>query len=82
MLNTIRCPEAVLFANPVAVAACAADCVLATAGFGSAEMVWCAGFQSGSYPFDGHVPHHMGGVRTAAVIAQQLTASVHRALLV
>ena len=31
-LTLILNPEAVLFANPVAVAACAADCVAATAG--------------------------------------------------
>ena len=74
-------PEGVLFANPVAVAACAADCVAATAGFGIAEMFWCAGCQGGIYPFDGHVPYHMGGVRTAALIAQRLTAKMHRELL-
>jgi conjugal transfer pilus assembly protein TraU len=80
-LTLILNPEAVLFANPVAVAACAADCVAATAGFGIAEMFWCAGCQGGIYPFDGHVPYHMGGVRTAALIAQRLTAKMHRELL-
>ena len=80
-LTLILNPEAVLFANPVAVAACAADCVAATAGFGIAEMFWCAGCQGGIYPLDGHVPYHMGGVRTAALIAQRLTAKMHRELL-
>jgi conjugal transfer pilus assembly protein TraU len=55
--------------------------VAATAGFGIAEMFWCAGCQGGIYPFDGHVPYHMGGVRTAALIAQRLTAKMHRELL-
>ena len=80
-LTLILNPEAVLFANPAAVAACAADCVAATAGFGIAEMFWCAGCQGGIYPLDGHVPYHMGGVRTAALIAQRLTAKMHRQLL-
>ncbi len=80
-LTLILNPEAVLFANPVAVAACAADCVAATAGFGFAEMFWCAGCQGGIYPLDGHVPYHMGGVRTAALLAQRLTAKMHRELL-
>jgi hypothetical protein len=80
-LTLILNPEAVLFANPVAVAACAADCVAATAGFGIAEMFWCAGCQGGIYPFDGHVPYHMGGVRTAELLAQRLTAKMHRELL-
>ena len=58
-----------------------ADCVAATAGFGIAEMFWCAGCQGGISPFDGHLPDHMGGVRTAALIAQRLTAKMHRELL-
>ena len=56
-LTLILNPEAVLFANPVAVAACAADCVAATAGFGIAEMFWCAGCQGGLYLLDGHAHH-------------------------
>ncbi|EWS61940.1 conjugal transfer pilus assembly protein TraU [Methylibium sp. T29-B] len=80
-LTLILNPEAVLFANPVAVAACAADCVAATAGFGMPELFWCAGCQGGLYPLDGHVPYHLGGVRTAALIAQRLTAKMHRELL-
>ena len=80
-LTLILNPEAVLFANPAAVAACAADCVAATAGFGIAELFWCAGCQGGIYPLDGHVPYHMGGVRTAALIAQRLTAKMHRQML-
>jgi conjugal transfer pilus assembly protein TraU len=77
-LTLILDPEAVLFANPVAVAACAADCVAATAGFGVRELFWCAGCQGGTYPVDGFVPFHLGGVRTASLIAQRLTHKMHR----
>ncbi|WP_157271997.1 TraU family protein [Azohydromonas aeria] len=80
-LALILHPEAVLFANPAAVAACAADCVAATAGFGVANLFWCAGCQGGLYPLDGHVPYHLGGVRTAALLAQRLMARMHRGLL-
>lgn len=80
-LTLILHPEAVLFANPLAVAACAADCVAATAGFGIAGMFWCAGCQGGLYPLDGQVPYHGGGVRSAALIAQRLTAKLHRELI-
>jgi conjugal transfer pilus assembly protein TraU len=80
-LTLILNPEAVLFANPVAVAACAADCVAASAGFGIKELFWCSGCQGSTYPFDGHVPYHMGGVRTAALLAQRLTAKMHRQLI-
>jgi conjugal transfer pilus assembly protein TraU len=77
-LTLILNPEAVLFANPVAVAACAADCVAAATGFGLKELFWCAGCQGGTYPIDGFVPFHLGGVRTASLIAQRLTYKMHR----
>lgn len=80
-LTLILNPDAILFANPIAVAACAADCVAATGGFGITEMFWCAGCQGGLYPLDGHVQYHMGGVRTASLIAQRLTAKMHRELI-
>jgi conjugal transfer pilus assembly protein TraU len=80
-LTLILNPDAVLFANPIAIAACAADCVAATMGFGLPEMFWCAGCQGGLYPLNGHVANHMGGVRTASLIAQRLTAKMHRELI-
>ncbi|WP_374045717.1 TraU family protein [Massilia sp. YIM B04103] len=80
-LTLILNPEAALFANPVAIAACAADCVAATAGFSRAELFWCAGCQGGMYPLDGHVSNHLGGVRTAELLSQRLTAKMHRELL-
>lgn len=80
-LTLILNPDAVLFANPVAIAACAADCVAATAGFGRPELFWCAGCQGGLYPLDGHVAYHLGGVRTAELLAQRLVAKMHRELL-
>lgn len=80
-LSLILHPDALLFANPVAVAACAADCVAASAGFGIPELFWCAGCQGGVYPMNGHLPYHLGGVRTAALIAQRLTAKMHRELI-
>ena len=41
-LTAIINPEAVLFANPLALAACAADCVASTAKLPIDEMFWCA----------------------------------------
>lgn len=80
-LTLIINPETVLFANPGAVAACAADCVAATAGFGRPELFWCAGCQGGLFPLDGHAAYHVGGVRTAELMMQRLTAKMHRELL-
>lgn len=80
-LTLILNPEAVLFANPVAQAACAADCVAATAGFPRPELFWCAGCQGALLPLDGNARVHMGGVRTAELMTQRLTAKMHRELL-
>ena len=74
-------PEAVLFANPVAVAACADDCVAATIGFGIERMFWCAGCQGVIYPMDGWVSHHMGGVRSSLLLSQRLLTKMHRELV-
>lgn len=80
-LSLILNPDALLFANPIAIAACAADCVAASFGFGIKELFWCAGCQGGLYPLDGHVNYHMGGVRTAVLEVQRLTARMHRDLV-
>jgi len=80
-LSLILNPDALLFANPVAIAACAADCIAASAGFGLRDLFWCAGCQGGVYPLNGHVPYHVGGIRTAALMAQRMTAKMHRELL-
>ncbi|MDY7574446.1 conjugal transfer pilus assembly protein TraU [Actimicrobium sp. CCI2.3] len=80
-LSLILHPDAALFANPVAIAACAADCVAASVGFGVRDLFWCAGCQGGLYPMDGHVPVHLGGIPTSVLIAQRLTAKMHRELL-
>lgn len=77
-LTMILNAEAVLFANPVAVAACAADCVAASIGFGLERMFWCAGCQGVIYPMDGWISQHMGGVRSSLLIAQRFTAKMHR----
>ena len=44
-LSFILNPEATLFSNPIAQAACAADCVAASAGFPLTPLFWCAGCQ-------------------------------------
>jgi conjugal transfer pilus assembly protein TraU len=48
-------PEAALFGNPIAQAACVADCGLASAGFSNDAFFWCNGCQGSLYPFTGTV---------------------------
>lgn len=71
-------PEAVLFGNPIAQAACTADALSSTAGFPLDSMFWCAGCQGGIYPFTGHVPYHVGGVQASLLITTKMLAKMHR----
>lgn len=80
-LTAILNAEAVLFANPIAIAACSADCVAATLGFPIKEMFWCAGCQGGLYPLSGHVATHIGGVQASSLLMQKMMAKMHRQLL-
>src|SRR3546814_8613700 len=59
-LTAIINPEAVLFANPLALAACAADCVASPAKLPIDEMFWCAGCQGSMYPMNGNVSASIG----------------------
>lgn len=71
-------PEVALFSNPVAQAACAGDCVLSTAGFGSDLLFWCAGCQGSIYPLNGHVGAHASPIQASSLILQRFIAKGHR----
>jgi conjugal transfer pilus assembly protein TraU len=71
-------PEAVLFGNPIAQAACAADCVTASAGFSHDFLFWCGGCQGSLYPFTGTVSAHVGGVQGSLLALQRMIAKLHR----
>lgn len=75
-------PDVFLFANPIAQAACAADCVAASAGFPLEQLYWCAGCQGSMYPLTGHIAHASGGVPSSALLMQRMSAKLHRELLV
>ncbi len=80
-LSAILNPEAVLFANPAAIAACAADCVAASTGFPLAGLFWCAGCQGSLYPLTGHVANHIGGVAASTLITERFATKMHRELI-
>jgi conjugal transfer pilus assembly protein TraU len=77
-LTLILNPDANLFANPIAQAACAADCVAASAGFPIPALYWCAGCQGSMYPLNGHVGAHVGGIQASSLLMQRMTAKLHR----
>jgi conjugal transfer pilus assembly protein TraU len=74
-------PESVLFANPIAQVACAADCAASSAHLPIDSMFWCAGCQGGVYPFSGTVEYHSGGVSSSLLIVEKLMAKMHRLLM-
>ena len=78
MLN----PEAILFSNPIAQAACAADCVRASTGNLPLDgLFWCAGCAGSIYPIQGDVAAHTGGIMASQAVSTKLVARMHRLLL-
>ena len=71
-------PEAVLFGNPIAQAACAADCLSASVGFSHDYLFWCGGCQGSLYPYTGTISAHGGGVQGSLLAAQRMIAKLHR----
>ena len=80
-LALILNPEAFLFSNPAAQAACIADCAAVSLGRSSDKAFWCAGCQGSLYPFSGSVAHHTGGVQTSSLLVHRLLAKMHRSAL-
>lgn len=74
-------PEAVLFGNPIAQAACAADCVTATLNFSHDWLFWCSGCQGSLYPFTGSTPAHSSGIQASLLLTGRFLAKLHRQLL-
>ncbi len=74
-------PEVVLFANPIAQIACAADCVAASAHLPVNALFWCAGCQGGVYPLTGTLPFHHGGADASTLILEKMIFKLHRELL-
>ncbi len=80
-LSFILNPEAVLFGNPLAQAACSADCAAASSGFPNDALFWCGGCQGSLYPFTGNSTAHIGGVQASLLLTQRMMAKLHRDLL-
>jgi conjugal transfer pilus assembly protein TraU len=71
-------PEAVLFANPIAQAASAADCTAASTYLPLDKLFWIAGCQGSMYPLTGHVQAHVGGVQASVLLLERMTYKLHR----
>jgi conjugal transfer pilus assembly protein TraU len=80
-MSFILNPEAVLFNNPIAQAACAADCLAASLGFPLDPLFWCLGCQVGLHPLSGTIKPHESGLASSTVAVQRAHAMLHRALV-
>lgn len=69
-------PEALLFGNPLAQAACVADCAAASFGKPLDKLFWCAGCQGSLYPFSGHCSHPSGDIQTSSLMVHRLLAKL------
>lgn len=74
-------PEAILFGNPIAQAACAADCGAASTGLPLDPLFWCAGCQGGMYPLDGNIQADVGGVQASVLATERMAYKLHRELV-
>lgn len=71
-------PEGILFGNPLAQAACVADCVASSAYLPLDPLFWCGGCQGSLYPFSGTIGDHTGGVQGSLLAGARLMAKLHR----
>ncbi len=77
-LAALISPELHFTANLAGVAACAADCVAATADWSRDELWWCAGCGGPLFPLSGNVAAHVSGRQSSALLAARLAFKLHR----
>jgi conjugal transfer pilus assembly protein TraU len=80
-LTTLINPEAIIFANPIAQAACAGDCIAGTVNLPLDPLFWCAGCQGSMYPLNGNVPASIGHVQSSRLAVSRFAYKMHREAL-
>ena len=71
-------PEVMLFANPVAQMACAADAVAAGVSKPIDALFWCAGSHGSMYPFTGNIVNESSGLNSGALLSERMDFKLHR----
>ncbi len=74
-------PEAILFGNPAAQAACAADCVAASSHLPMDSLFWCGGCQGSLYPLGGNISAHVGSIQSSLLATERLAYKLGRQLV-
>jgi conjugal transfer pilus assembly protein TraU len=83
MMSFVIHPEAIIFANPQAQAACAADSMSATLlNKPLDKLFWCAGSQGSHYPLSGHINAPLSPIQASLLLAERVNFKMHRLSLV
>lgn len=77
-LTSILNPEAVIFANPIAQGACAADAVASAVNKPLDPLFWCAGSQGSMYPFNGWVSNESSPLQSSVLVSERMAFKLHR----
>lgn len=78
MLALFTNPEAILFGNPVAQMACAADAVAAEVHKPIDALFWCAGGHGSMYPFTGSLYTESSGLNSGVLLSERMNFKLHR----
>jgi len=70
-------PEALLFANPLAVVACIIDCGASSFDQPMDKLFWCSGGQGSLYPLTGFVGHVRGTIQASTLIVHRVLEKLH-----
>ncbi|EIW1915980.1 conjugal transfer pilus assembly protein TraU, partial [Klebsiella pneumoniae] len=71
-------PEAILFANPIAQGACAADAIASAFNKPLDILFWCAGSQGSMYPFSGWVSNESSPLQSSVLLSERMAYKLHR----
>ncbi|ENN7017529.1 conjugal transfer pilus assembly protein TraU [Enterobacter ludwigii] len=77
-LSMIIQPEAILFGNVIAQAACAADAAASLVHMPLDPLFWCAGSQGSMYPFNGWVSNEFSPLQTSLLLSERMAFKLHR----
>lgn len=71
-------PEVMLFANPIAQMACAADAVASGVSRPIDALFWCAGSHGSMYPFTGNIVNESSGLNSSVLLSERMDFKLHR----
>lgn len=78
LASFVLAPESAIFANPVAVGACALDCTAAGLAAPRPELFWCNGCQGSLYPLSGWIASKTSHLQAWHLIAARMSVKLAR----